>query len=108
MPSPLVLLDWGSASTTRTWTPRSASAAPRFRAVVVLPTPPFWFAMAIVFDVDINMLGSTWGKLAISGVGNDWSRSPASVWSKEGSVPLSPALPRHPTKSRWWGADFVG
>src|SRR6476469_519164 len=28
--------------------PRIASAAARFTAVVVLPTPPFWFAMATI------------------------------------------------------------
>src|SRR2546430_6236147 len=61
MPSPLVLLDWGSMSITSTWAPRSASAAPRFITVVVLPTPPFWLATAMIRGVDINMLGLTWG-----------------------------------------------
>ena len=28
--------------------PRSASAAARLMAVVVLPTPPFWLAMATI------------------------------------------------------------
>jgi hypothetical protein len=28
-------------------------AEDKFIAVVVLPTPPFWFAIAIVFDSDI-------------------------------------------------------
>ena len=41
-------LPWGSRSTTRTRRPDSASAAPRFTAVVVLPTPPFWLAMAMI------------------------------------------------------------
>ena len=33
---------------TRTRKPRSASAAPRLTAVVDLPTPPFWFAIAMI------------------------------------------------------------
>src|ERR1700694_3165455 len=40
----------------RTWAPRSASAAPRFITVVVLPTPPFWLATAIVRGVKTTML----------------------------------------------------
>src|SRR5688572_24282574 len=31
----------------QTFRPASASAAPRFTVVVVLPTPPFWFIMAM-------------------------------------------------------------
>src|SRR5713101_4004775 len=31
--------------------PRSARAAARLMAVVVLPTPPFWFAMATIIGV---------------------------------------------------------
>src|SRR5438105_12213794 len=56
MPRPLVLLDWGSMSITRTWAPSSASAAPRFMTVVVLPTPPFWFATAMVRGVEARPL----------------------------------------------------
>src|ERR1700716_4043151 len=56
MPRPLVLFDWGSRSMMSTWAPRSASAAPRFMTVVVLPTPPFWFATAIVRGVKTTML----------------------------------------------------
>src|SRR2546425_8457565 len=56
MPRPLVLLDWGSMSITRTWAPSSASAAPRFMTVVVLPTPPFWFATAMVRGVEASPL----------------------------------------------------
>ena len=29
--------------------PRSAKAQPKLTAVVVLPTPPFWFAIATIF-----------------------------------------------------------
>ena len=37
----------GSKSTSRTLRPYSASAAPRFIVVVVLPTPPFWLHRAM-------------------------------------------------------------
>src|SRR5581483_212734 len=46
MPSPVEALPCGSRSTTRTRSPIAASAVPRLIAVVVLPTPPFWLAMA--------------------------------------------------------------
>src|SRR5215469_13960275 len=61
MPRPLVLLDCGSRSLTRTWAPRSASAAPRFMTVVVFPTPPFWFATAMIRGVEISALALTCG-----------------------------------------------
>src|ERR671934_1432833 len=48
MPRPVEALPCGSRSTTRTRLPRPASAAPRLTAVVVLPTPPFWLAIAII------------------------------------------------------------
>ena len=47
MPSPVLRLPWGSRSTTSVRKPRSARQAPRFTAVVVLPTPPFWLATAM-------------------------------------------------------------
>ncbi len=37
----------GSRSTRSVFRPRIASAAARLMAVVVFPTPPFWFAMAM-------------------------------------------------------------
>ena len=43
----IVRLPWGSRSTASTRFPRSASATPRLSVVVVLATPPFWFANAI-------------------------------------------------------------
>ena len=41
IPRPVVAFPWGSRSMTSTLKPSSASAAPRFTDVVVLPTPPF-------------------------------------------------------------------
>ena len=46
MPSPLEAFAWGSRSTTSTGVPASARHAATLIAVVVLPTPPFWFATA--------------------------------------------------------------
>src|ERR1700694_3771668 len=46
MPRPVEALPWGSRSTVSTCSPVAASAVPRLIAVVVLPTPPFWLAIA--------------------------------------------------------------
>src|SRR5712671_977983 len=46
MPSPVEALPCGSRSMMSTRSPMAASAVPRLMAVVVLPTPPFWLAMA--------------------------------------------------------------
>src|ERR671912_2548061 len=48
IPKPLVAFPWGSRSTTSVRMPLRASTLARFTTVVVLPTPPFWFAQAIV------------------------------------------------------------
>ena len=45
-PSPEVAFACGSRSTIRQRSPASARQAARLTAVVVLPTPPFWFAIA--------------------------------------------------------------
>src|SRR5580658_683083 len=47
IPLPIVALPCGSRSTSKTRRLVAASEAARFTAVVVLPTPPFWFAMAM-------------------------------------------------------------
>src|SRR5580692_8866826 len=46
MPRPVEALPCGSASSSSTRSPTAARAVPRLMAVVVLPTPPFWLAMA--------------------------------------------------------------
>src|SRR6185312_17134701 len=48
-PYPPVELAWGSQSMRRVLRPSSARAAERLMAVVVLPTPPFWFTTARTF-----------------------------------------------------------
>src|SRR5262245_18634542 len=45
---PDVALAWGSRSISRTFWSYAARAAERLMAVVVLPTPPFWLAIAMI------------------------------------------------------------
>ena len=44
-PSPLPAFPWGSMSTRSTFRSAEARLAARLMAVVVFPTPPFWFEM---------------------------------------------------------------
>src|SRR5258706_10669181 len=48
-PNPEVTFDCGSTSTIKVFFPNRAKEAARLMAVVVLPTPPFWFATATIF-----------------------------------------------------------
>ena len=63
-PSPTESAPCGSMSTSRTRRSCSASAAPRLIAVVVLPTPPFWFAIEITFVKAPLSFG--WGEWGLS------------------------------------------
>src|SRR5271156_500472 len=45
-PRPVEALPWGSLSIRSTLSPIAVRAVARLIAVVVLPTPPFWLAMA--------------------------------------------------------------
>ena len=55
-PRPLEALACGSASMTRTFFSRVASEAARLIVVVVLPTPPFWFAITMIFGGVVNKM----------------------------------------------------
>src|SRR5258708_6754128 len=46
MPKPVDAFPWGSRSSSSTCSPTAARAVARLIAVVVLPTPPFWLAIA--------------------------------------------------------------
>src|SRR6266853_6185598 len=46
MPKPVDALPWASRSSSSTCSPTAARAVARLIAVVVLPTPPFWLAIA--------------------------------------------------------------
>ena len=48
LPRLMVRLPCGSPSIRRTFFPACAKPIPRFAQVVVLPTPPFWLAMAMI------------------------------------------------------------
>src|SRR5207249_9886631 len=48
-PHPVVALPYGTRSTRRVGRSARASPAARLTAVVVFPTPPFWFTIARVF-----------------------------------------------------------
>ena len=50
-PAADVAFHWGSISIKRVFLPVAAKLAARFTAVVVFPTPPFWFAMARVLFI---------------------------------------------------------
>src|SRR5437867_1404195 len=63
MPTPLVELLCGSRSSNSTDLPRLPSEAARFTAVVVLPTPPFWFATAMTLPTTLSP-GDVAGALA--------------------------------------------
>ena len=47
-PMAAVALAWESQSTSRVGCSAEARQAARFTAVVVFPTPPFWFATAMI------------------------------------------------------------
>ena len=53
MPEPMVALPCGSKSTNSTRCPTLAKPAARFTVVVVLPTPPFWFATQKILAIRI-------------------------------------------------------
>src|SRR4051794_10969768 len=63
MPTPLVAFPCGSPSMSSVLCSAAARLAARFTAVVVLPTPPFWFAMAITRATFFRDLGIE-GRLA--------------------------------------------
>src|SRR6185312_5834859 len=55
-PTPDVALACGSASTSKVLNSSTARAAARLMEVVVFPTPPFWFAIAIIFPMVLCVL----------------------------------------------------
>src|SRR3954449_11607625 len=61
-PSPTDSAPCGSKSTSSTRRPYSASAAPRLMVDVVLPTPPFWLHIAMIFAGPCSVSGEGIGK----------------------------------------------
>src|SRR6266702_566264 len=74
----IVRWPWGSRSMRRTRLPSSASAHPRFTAVVVLPTPPFWLATAMtLLKRWLDLCAGTWLRLFN---GNTAAQSSSDLW----------------------------
>src|SRR5215471_6544292 len=53
IPTPVVAFPWGSRSTRSVLFSARARPAARFTAVVVFPTPPFWFTIARVLATSV-------------------------------------------------------
>src|SRR5438874_1896081 len=78
----MVRWPWGSRSMRRTRLPSSASAHPRFTAVVVLPTPPFWLATAMtLLKRVLDLCAGTWLRLFN---GNTAAQSSSALWTRRG------------------------
>src|SRR3989440_8641798 len=78
----MVRWPWGSRSIRRTRFPSSASAHPRFTAVVVLPTPPFWLATAMtLLKRVLDLCAGTWLRLFN---GNTAAQSSSALWTRRG------------------------
>src|SRR5712672_3459601 len=54
MPKAVDALPCGSRSSKRTFSPTAAKAVARLMAVVVLPTPPFWLAIAKTLGAELG------------------------------------------------------
>ena len=87
-PIPEVQLPCGSISHKSTFLPAWVRAQQRFIQVVVLPTPPFWLVMAIIFLFISNM------KLADIWHGDWFSEGVAFLWweDKHGRYDFQPRL----------------
>jgi len=70
-PLPMVALPCESRSTSSTRRGAAARAAARFTAVVVLPTPPFWLAMAMMRAMRMGLMGWKVGTGHYAGWGPD-------------------------------------
>src|SRR3984885_12023076 len=69
-PRPEVALAWGSQSTRRIFKPSKARQAERLMAVVVLPTPPFWFTIPRIMPMVFQTIWKRWGAKALDTVQN--------------------------------------
>src|SRR5439155_22589878 len=80
IPMPLVACASGSPTTSKTCIPDKASAAERLTAVVDLPTPPFWFAIAITRPINQTLIrgwrGSSLRAFRLTGRNSLFSQGP--------------------------------
>ena len=97
-PSALPALPCGSTSTSSVRRSEAASEAARFTAVVVLPTPPFWFAtVRIRLDGPCSGGGAAPDQLVVQG--ESLGRSPADGGRRVRKMPDTPD--RCSTWNRW-------
>src|SRR2546430_3112618 len=86
IPMPLVACACGSPSTSKTCIPETASAAERLTAVVDLPTPPFWFAIAITRPINQTLIrgwcGSSLRAFRLTGRNSLFSQRPLHGYSR--------------------------
>src|ERR1039458_5301502 len=69
-PRPEEALAWGSQSTRRTLRPSRARHAARLMAVVVLPTPPFWFTRPTILPMAFQSKTAAGSRVCTCVVGN--------------------------------------
>ena len=67
-PSPTDSAPCGSRSMSSTSRPYSTSAAPRLMVDVVLPTPPFWLHIAMIWAGPCSVSGSRLGEGTLPGL----------------------------------------
>src|SRR2546421_11124890 len=86
IPMPLVACACGSPSTSKTCIPDKASAAERLTAVVDLPPPPFWFAIAITRPINQTLIrgrcGSSLRAFRLTGRNSLFSQRPLHGYSR--------------------------
>src|SRR5579862_6550874 len=88
MPKPVLALPCGSRSTTSTRFSIAASAVARLIAVVVLPTPPFWLAMA-----RMRPARATLGDVGLSGTADLADAEQGCVRARPAREALDPHVP---------------
>src|ERR1700677_1560223 len=69
-PRPEEALACGSQSTRRIFNPSKARQAARLMAVVVLPTPPFWFTIPRILPMVFQTIWKRWRVKALDTVKN--------------------------------------
>src|SRR5690606_2353674 len=87
----------GSASTSSVFRSAMASEAARFTAVVVLPTPPFWLAIAMILAMDPDEKREARSEKREARSEKREARSKAAMYdgTDRRDSPVSRATPRH-------------
>src|SRR5487761_502761 len=94
MPSPVLALPCGSRSSSRTFLSTAARAVAKLIAVVVLPTPPFWLAIAIMRgDGVVSGIRESWAAGARI-TGDSLQTQDAAGRIGQAGLALKPDMPR--------------